>query len=353
MTIESLPQRGHNHFNLLRMAAASAVLVYHAFRLSWGDAGHALVSTGIKIDLASAALTTFFAISGFFVFLSFERHRSKREFIAARVARILPGLLVCALLTAFLVGPLFTQLSPSAYFSEASVWLYPLQVVSLAKMMGATLPAMFAANPYPFAVNESLWTIYFEVACYAGLLISGLVGLLGRHRFHWLLAAYAPAYFIARYGPWPELVYFAVFSLAFVIGMTIFRYRDRGILKGWVAALLLAASLAAAACGFPVEELWTLSIAYGALWLGFAGWRWPLAYNRIGDFSYGTYLYGFIVQQITAALLPGIAPLGMIALTLPAAVLCGAASWHLVERPGLRLARLGGRTEPAGAAFAS
>jgi peptidoglycan/LPS O-acetylase OafA/YrhL len=234
MTIESLPQRGHNHFNLLRMAAASAVLVYHAFTLSWGDAGHALVSTGIKIDLASAALTTFFAISGFFVFLSFERHRSKREFIAARVARILPGLLVCALLTAFLVGPLFTQLSPSAYFSEASVWLYPLQVVSIAKMMGATLPAMFAANPYPYAVNESLWTIYFEVACYAGLLISGLVGLLGRHRFHWLLASYAPAYCVARYGPWPELVYFAVFSLAFVIGMTIFRYRERGSSKaGW------------------------------------------------------------------------------------------------------------------------
>jgi peptidoglycan/LPS O-acetylase OafA/YrhL len=126
-----------------------------------------------------------------------------------------------------------------------------------------------------------------------------------------------------------------------------YRYR---LLNGWAALALVLAAAIAAAAGYRLEELWSLAVAYGVLWLGFAPAPALLAYNRAGDYSYGTYIYGFVVQQIVAALVPGITPAGMIALSLPLAIGCGAASWYLVERPALRL-RLAAR--PGSAASSS
>jgi len=59
------------------------------------------------------------------------------------------------------------------------------------------------------------------------------------------------------------------------------------------------------------------------------------SFNRIGDYSYGHYLYAFPIQQALAYAQPGIAPSTLFAesfaLTLAAAV----CSWHGVERPAL------------------
>ncbi len=253
------------------------------------------------------------------------------------MTRIVPGLLVVSLIAAFVIGPLLTTLPLSAYFAERPVWLYTLQNISIARIMVSSLPGVFASNPVPDYVNGSLWTLYFEAACYIGLFLAGILGFLRRERFMWLVLAWLPVYVFARYlGP-AKLIYFATFSLPFIVGMAIYLYRSSGILDGRVASGLFGAAVALGAAGHGIEELWSLAIAYGVLWLGFARAPALLAYNRIGDFSYGTYIYGFLVGQSIAAVLPGIGPAGMMALSLPISLLCGMASWFYVERPAMEL----------------
>lgn len=334
MTIESLPPGRHNHFNLLRLLAACAVIIAHCY----GD-GADPFSRLTGFELGETAVLGFFAISGYFIFESFERRRSNGSFVMARVLRILPALLVVALISALVVGPIFSELPPNRYFREPSVWLYPLKTVSIYRVMAANLPAVFMHNPKAGDINISLWTLYFEVACYAGLFLAGLAGLLGKRRFPLLIIAYVPAYVVARYGPWAQLRYLAIFSLPFVTGMLLFRYRHAALPKAWLAVSAAAAAIASALFGHPIGELWAVGVACGILWLGFAHAPAFLPFNRLGDFSYGTYIYGFPVQQIVWALVPGIAIWPLIGLTMSAALLCGALSWHVVERPALRVRR--------------
>jgi peptidoglycan/LPS O-acetylase OafA/YrhL len=57
----------------------------------------------------------------------------------------------------------------------------------------------------------------------------------------------------------------------------------------------------------------------------------------MGDFSYGTYIYGFLVGQVIAAVMPNIGVGALMALSLSISLLCGMLSWKFVERPALQL----------------
>lgn len=338
MSFESLPQgHGENHFNLLRLLAASSVIISHAWCIAGGLTAFDPLYGFIGFDLGSSAVIAFFAISGYFILLSFQRRQSNAAFIVARITRIIPGLLVVSLISTFIMGALLTTFPLSSYFHSNSTWLYTLQNISIYRIQASTLPGVFAHNPMRGFINGSLWTLFYEVACYIGLFFAGILGFLRGARFVWMLLAWAPVYLAARYGPWTNLNYFAILSLPFLIGMTAYHFRTRGMLRGWAALALL---VVAAALGFEhhgVEELWSAAVAYGVLWLGFAEAPALLAYNKVGDFSYGTYIYGFPVGQICAALIPGIGVPLLITLSLPISILCGALSWHVVEKPALEL----------------
>jgi peptidoglycan/LPS O-acetylase OafA/YrhL len=58
-------------------------------------------------------------------------------------------------------------------------------------------------------------------------------------------------------------------------------------------------------------------------------------YNRVGDYSFGIYIYAFPVQQSIAALIPGVGVLEMLSLATVGAVTMAVLSWHLIEHPSL------------------
>src|SRR5215469_10903501 len=58
--------------------------------------------------------------------------------------------------------------------------------------------------------------------------------------------------------------------------------------------------------------------------------------SRIGDYSYGLYIYGYAIQQAYAFLFPGFRVWwANIAASLTVAFVCAALSWHLLEKPVL------------------
>ena len=77
--------------------------------------------------------------------------------------------------------------------------------------------------------------------------------------------------------------------------------------------------------------------AYFCFWFAYClPWH---GFNRFGDYSYGIYLWGFPCQQLIVLWLGHPRPGRITLLALPLALFFAIASWHLIERPALRLKR--------------
>ena len=72
---------------------------------------------------------------------------------------------------------------------------------------------------------------------------------------------------------------------------------------------------------------------------------WP-AFNRVGDYSYGVYVYSFPIQQTLVQRIPGIDPMPLFGLGLALSLAVAAVSWHYLERPALGLKSRFGPTDP-------
>jgi peptidoglycan/LPS O-acetylase OafA/YrhL len=339
-----------NNFNLIRMIAATGVLVSHAFPITLGTGTPQPLEAETGYTLGWICVAVFFAISGFLITASFERKREVAPFISARIARLFPALIVVTLLTAFFYGPAFTTLGLGAYFSDIGTWTYVPRNVTLVKLQYG-LPGVFADHPYPVAINGSLWTLFHEVTCYVGVLLAGLTGLLASRRILGaVLLAYAAVFIVTGLDPvesmLPERIHgLRLLSFPFAVGSAFFIWRDRIVLS-WLVAVGLGV-LAWLVRGTAVYEAIFLSfIAYATFVVAYRPSGWLRSYNRLGDYSYGMYVYAFPVQQAVVALAGPMTPLQNIAASLPVTLAFAVASWYLVEEPALaRRHRLSGWLE--------
>jgi peptidoglycan/LPS O-acetylase OafA/YrhL len=104
------------------------------------------------------------------------------------------------------------------------------------------------------------------------------------------------------------------------------------------AWMLGAVALLIAGVVYPTIFPWiyTLTLPYLVLYAAY-GVAGPLrAYNRMGDYSYGTYIYAFPIQQLVVALMPGVTPWGLTLYAMAATLVFAVASWHWVEQPASR-----------------
>lgn len=333
-----------NNFNLLRMIAASAVLISHAYPISLGAGAEEPLSATLSMSLGWLAVVSFFAISGFFISQSFEDRSTFVEFCLARALRIYPGLLGVLLLTVLLIGPAFTELPLQRYFSHIDTLSYVPRNLSL-KWLQYELPSVFDHNPYPIAINGSLWTLFYEVVCYGIVVVVGALGLTHRNwKFFIFVAAYLLVYFgpiltvsfhnyAVEYRPFESL---RELSYPFVIGMIIYHFRKLVMPRLALMTCALAGALVILYWrGLFFREafilFWTLSIFY----VGHLPFKPLRFYNCVGDYSYGMYIYAFPCEQVSAAIWPGISPFYLIAVSFPATLAFAILSWHLVERRAL------------------
>jgi len=337
---------GHNNnFNLLRMLAATGVLISHAYPISLGGGAVEPLATLLKgLTLGGLCVMIFFAISGFFIARSFAMKSSLRSFLSARVLRLFPALAVVLAVTVIVAAALTTASATVYWVAVPEYYLRNLTLFFLKY----ELPGVFATNPYGGAINGSLWTLNYEVLCYMGVVICGLLGLLGRPALFGLgLAGFAMAYGVTMMFDLHSRIE-ALMSLAlpFAVGMSFWVWRDRIPLAPSLAAA--GGLLAALAWLTPIFiPVFTLAVSYAIFVLGYARLSWAIPYNRIGDYSYGTYVYAFPIQQGVAW--SGVAsPLWNMAIAMPLTLLCAVLSWHLVESQALKWKRGAVRPQPPG-----
>lgn len=333
-----------NNFNLIRMLAALAVFVSHAWPVTGGPGRVEPLVAATGYSLGTLAVFVFFAISGFFVSASWARAASAADFLAARALRLLPALAASLLAVLLILGPLVTSLPVAAYLADPETARFLPRNLTLFSAQ-FTLPGVFADNPYP-KVEGSIWTLAYEAECYALVLLAGLTGPT-RHRraMAAAFAGYALLWVLGGLLPLPHrLTEFRLLSLPFVLGMAAFHWRESLALSLPVAILL--AVLAALARGTPLGyPALVAALAYATFWLGLLPIRALRRYNRLGDYSYGFYLIAFPVQGLTVWLAGPTAPLVNVALSLPLALGLAVLSWHAVERPALALRHV--RRRPA------
>ena len=344
-----------NVFDVLRLAAALAVLLSHCYPLTGRDEPFVRV---MGETLGDIGVSVFFAISGFLVARSWASQPGLRPFAAKRALRLLPALVVCVWLLALVVGPITTTLSLGDYVTTPQTWVYPLRSSVLITFAGR-LPGVFEHNPFVGAVDGSLWTLPLEACCYVMVAVLGALALL--HRRALLagalvvgLVALSPPVDIASRLPGgaqntaaggnAEIVIHLV--VLFLAGSLLYAARDRVRLSWWVAGAL--------------GVLWVVSwkspwvVVTASLFIPYAilvvAYRAPVGLNalvRPGDVSYGVYVYAFPVQQTIALAWKGVAPLAMLVIAAPITYLLGVTSWRLVESPTLALkSRVVGTSRP-------
>lgn len=300
--------RAHrNNFDGLRLLGALSVLVSHQWALQGFGEPRIL---GVTLGTCGVAL--FFGISGFLVTRSWLLDPNVARFTTRRLLRLWPALAVCA-------GSLAAAATWLPHANALERFTYPLKAGLFLRILH------FDYRDYPFfpgqyvQLDGSLWTIPYEVACYA-LLVAGLILL--RRRAAWLAAAALVA---------APLVIDPLASLGacFLAGasMALLGRRTGG------AAIAVAVALAAA-----VEPSLAvmLCLAVFAVEVGQRSWPLMRRAGAFGDLSYGTYLWAWPVTQ-TGLLLFGRDAHWLIVATLAGTLSIAWLSWHLVEAPALRL----------------
>lgn len=340
-TISSYDAGRDNNFNLLRFIAASCVVFSHAFSVVSGELTHEPLEVFTDYALGNHAVTLFFVVSGFLVTRSLVHSRDLVEYSLARALRLFPGLLVAGFLTVFVLGPLVTTLPLGSYFSSQSIWAnIPVSMMLFGDKM--TLPGVFELNAYADIVNIPLWTLRWEVFAYcaiAGLFAAGL--LINRQRFAAVLCVFVTVYFsITVLTDWRESLFgvdhILRFLFCFLVGASMFTWRKQLYLSLPIAFALWLATWIFYSTSLYQPAL-IVAIGYSAMWFALVPGGPIRRFNQMGDYSYGVYIYGFPIKQAAIAILPALSVSGLLMFSFPVILLLAILSYHLVERPMLKL----------------
>lgn len=356
-----------NAFGFIRLVLASLVIVDHAFPLSGNGADPFWGYTLGQESLGGFAVAGFFVVSGFLI----SRSAMSVDFLGflwRRILRIFPAFWLVLLVTVLIVAPFFYWLdhgSLNGYITRGfpGPWSY-LRLNWTLSIGQYGLLDVFGQTPYGKEVgwsvmNGSLWTLEYEWRCYLIVGVMALVAVFSRARV--LVPIIAGALTLAgalvttnkdlltAMAPWLGDPHFVRLTALFLLGGVAAAYPEKIPMDGRLAA--------AAAAVVGVTLFWQggyhlvggVALAYCLLWFAYCG---PKALFRIGavnDYSYGIYVYGFLMQMSLAQL--GVHLWGLPAYIVLAwlATFCFAfISWHLVEKRALRLKKWGpGRGWPA------
>ena len=340
-TLGNLTSGRANNFNLLRFIAASLVIVSHSYALAGhGGAEPVMRYFGFLETGGTLGVLIFFAISGFLIVKSFtSRDGRLKTFLAARALRIYPGLISATLFSAVLAS--FATSVPihsfvTDHMTRRFLWHnirgYPTEYF---------LPGAFAHNPVGGVVNGSLWTLPVEIQMYLVIAALGVLGILGaREWFNTFFAAFLLVVGTAKLADLP-LIYgenaeVARMAIIFLLGSCLYINRHHvAISIPWM--VLLAAAIAVFHKAPNVRMIYLPAVAYIVIVLAYHPKLYWAGFNRLGDYSYGLYVYAYPTQQLIGYHYRGIGPLTLFLIAYPCILLTAILSWYLLEKPALKL----------------
>ena len=335
--------RHNNNFNFLRLLLTILVLLSHSPEIIDGDRRREILTNIFHtISFGELAVDGFFLLSGYLILQSWQRTPKLITFLKKRVLRIYPGFIFATLICAFLVAPIGT--SSLNYFDEFDTikFLKGMLILDL-----PAVPPVFTNQHYPY-VNVSMWTISYEFRCYLLVAIFGIISAIERSKAWLILAA-----LLVSIGTGPSLstkIYFHSFSYVFgdpkdllrflsffCAGGSFYLFREQiyySKTRIYIAIPIVIFSL------FDSHLLNIILPTVGAyifFWFSFLNLPMLQKFGLYSDISYGAYLYGWPSQKLLFWYFPQISPWLLFILACGISCVCGFLSWHLVEKPFLRM----------------
>jgi peptidoglycan/LPS O-acetylase OafA/YrhL len=318
------------------------VVVTHAYPLAGVLTGDYLSKiTNAQAEFSYLGLSGFFIISGYLCFQSLERCNTLSEYYWKRALRIYPGLFVVLLLTVVL-GVFVYESNLLDYLSNRSMWMYLPANMTLIKQQGM-IDGVFTHNPYNPTINGSLWSLQYEAVFYIwlsvlfffrriakiviiGVALSVLIisyiffmDKVGPHNYMFLNGK-----LMLEFGP-----YF--FAGALLSLLKIEEVRHRALLSIFLTLTLILVFYLNYFTPTKFLILPPLVLLIGNMQAKPITW----VMEKIGDLSYGIYIYAFPIQQ-TLMHFFDFTPLELMITSLPISIVAGYVSWHWIEKRCLR-----------------
>lgn len=211
-----------NALNVWRLIFASMVIMQH----SWPLTGRRMSGPFTQL-LTEVWVDGFFVISGYLITSSWMRRPKLREYLAARLLRIFPGLWVCVFVVAFVIAPIgvLVQHGEPLAFSSQLAWALNN---GLLNVFHGDIDGTPLGVPWPGVWDGPLWTLIFELICYAAVAVLGVAGLM---RKRWtiptafvisLIGAAAVGYPVLAVETIPQMV--TRFALTFSAGALLYQF---------------------------------------------------------------------------------------------------------------------------------
>ena len=346
-SIDELLRGRDNNFNLLRFVAALTVLISHVLMLKLGTGqGPSLIQVYLGTSASSLAVNAFFVLSGLLVTKSLLGSENLTDYAVARGLRLFPAFVVLVLVLTFGLGSVLTALNPIQYVSNSQTLKYWL-LTSLTLTEVGSLPGVFATNPIAHIANGPIWTLKYEVLAYAAILLLFLCGIVQRRA---VFAAFCAAFFAVSIiavqtfdvhaaahtlsgNAWANLFRF---GSCFLFGALCFVFKDKVRLNGYaVLAGLVAAYLLRALHLYEIVAI--VTFGYAIIWLALVPGGKLRNFNRLGDYSYGIYIWHWPVIQALIAYNPDMTMGDLFLISATVVLGISALSWHVVEKPALNV----------------
>lgn len=250
----------------------------------------------------------FFVLGGYLITGSWASDPCFRNYYIKRIVRIFPPLIVFVFVVAIIIGPLISSLPCKEYFSNPNFIGYFSNIVLYIRY---TLPGVFETNPYPNAVNGSLWSLPVEVFMYVLVpffykigkkslrtcsFVVGLICCLNIIKDMWF-----PTFYKVVYGT--DLGSMISVIPYYFIGMLIYILEEKRQLRvnfnlDYIPLILFASVMCSFGTVALIDILSFIFIPYVVFSLA------SIKHNMITqilskvEVTYGIYLYGFFIQQL-------------------------------------------------------
>lgn len=328
-----------NNFDFLRLLFASLVIISHSYPLT-KKIEPVAVLTNTQLDLGSLSVDCFFIMSGYLIMISLLRSKSVKEYLWKRLLRLYPAYIILLLLT-MLILPFVYQ--GANIFSEKTYWSYFPNALSLYKVQ-FKVKDIFDNNPYPKVINGSLWSLSYEFTMYISLLL-----LFPLRTFKYIKYLIFSIFLISFYCAVTE---------HYILGQTMKKinldpkqfYRLASYFLGGstlvffnlkkynhlITRLALFAALLASIYFEIYKYVSPVLLSILILLVGIHRSNYiSMVGKKIGDISYGVYIYAFIVQQALMYYL-NLTTFELILATVIITYAFAFCSWHLIEKKMLK-----------------
>ena len=331
--LESKIRGTENNFDFIRIFSAIIVMYSHSYQLTGFLKEEPLrVFSKGYFYFGGLGVIIFFIISGFLITKSFTKSQSLKSYFIARALRIYPGLIAVVFLTVLVIGPILTSETLLTYFSNTETHQYLLNSLSF-KIFGL-LPGVFSTSQVNI-VNGPIWTLPFELFCYILVAFIGIMVTKKIKQAAAILAVLCVLVVCIGIDRWKTLIEFSTY---FLCGSIMFMLRSKIVLNRIATGLALFLLLLCIHLELNkhVKDLVVcLALPYIIMNLAFVSGNLN-KFAKYGDFSYGLYIWGWIIQQIINQIYPGHSPIFNFIISLPCTVIISWISWHLLEKKCLQ-----------------